>query len=90
MALLPSGRRTANGKSVSNQQGDGTLDLWHCPTCGCTTDWTATDPLLASVTLCLALLTVPRLVQFVVAMPNWRFAIITYQAVIQQPFRPAS
>lgn len=32
------------GSVVSYQQGDRALDLWHCPTCGCTTHWTATDP----------------------------------------------
>jgi hypothetical protein len=23
------------------------MDLWHCPTCGCTTHWTPTDPAYA-------------------------------------------
>ena len=27
------------GAEVSYQQGDRALDLWHCPTCGCTTRW---------------------------------------------------
>lgn len=31
------------GAGVAYQQGDRALDLWHCPTCGCTTHWTATD-----------------------------------------------
>lgn len=30
-------------EGVSYQQGDCALDLWHCPTCGCTTHWTPTD-----------------------------------------------
>ena len=25
-------------------QGDRSLTTWHCPTCGCTTHWTAVDP----------------------------------------------
>jgi hypothetical protein len=29
---------------VSYQQGDRTLDLWHCATCGCITHWTPVDP----------------------------------------------
>lgn len=32
------------GEGVSYQQGDRALDLWHCPTCGCTTHWTSTNP----------------------------------------------
>ena len=35
---------TVSGESVSYQQGDRMLDLWHCPICGCTTHWTPTDP----------------------------------------------
>ncbi|MBA3677537.1 MAG: GFA family protein [Sphingosinicella sp.] len=35
---------TVAGEGVSYQQGDRALDLWHCPTCGCTTHWSATDP----------------------------------------------
>ncbi len=35
---------TVDGEGVSYQQGDRALDLWHCPTCGCTTHWTPTDP----------------------------------------------
>ena len=35
---------TAEGEAVSYQQGDCSLDLWHCPTCACTTHWTPTDP----------------------------------------------
>ena len=35
---------TVEGEGISYQQGDRALDLWHCPTCGCTTHWTATDP----------------------------------------------
>jgi hypothetical protein len=32
------------GHGAAYQQGDRALDLWHCPTCGCTTHWTSTDP----------------------------------------------
>ena len=32
------------GPTVSYGWGDRTLDLHHCPTCGCTTHWTPTDP----------------------------------------------
>ena len=32
------------GDGVAYQQDDRALDLWHCPTCGCTTHWTPTDP----------------------------------------------
>ncbi|HEX9805830.1 MAG TPA: GFA family protein [Alteraurantiacibacter sp.] len=35
---------TVEGEGVSYQQGDRALDLWHCPTCGCVTHWTPTDP----------------------------------------------
>ena len=32
------------GEGVSYQQGDRSLDLWHCPLCACVTHWTPTDP----------------------------------------------
>ena len=35
---------TIAGEGVAYRQGDCALDLWHCPTCGCTTHWTPTDP----------------------------------------------
>lgn len=35
---------SVEGEGVSYQQGDRALDLWHCPTCGCITHWTPTDP----------------------------------------------
>ncbi|MFV0624553.1 GFA family protein [Sphingomonas sp. ac-8] len=35
---------TVLGAGIAYQQGDCALDLWHCPTCGCTTHWTSTDP----------------------------------------------
>jgi hypothetical protein len=35
---------TVEGEGVSYRQGDRTLDLWHCPTCGCITHWTPVDP----------------------------------------------
>jgi len=35
---------TVEGRGVAYQQGDCALDLWHCPTCGCTTHWTPTEP----------------------------------------------
>ena len=31
---------TITGPTVTYQSGDRTLDLHHCPTCGCTTHWT--------------------------------------------------
>ena len=37
-------RVIVSGRGVTYRQGDRALDLWHCPTCGCTTHWTATDP----------------------------------------------
>lgn len=37
------GAVAVDGQGVSYQQGDCALDLWHCPTCGCTTHWTPTD-----------------------------------------------
>lgn len=37
-------RVTVTGTGTAYRQGDGALDLWHCPTCGCTTHWTPTDP----------------------------------------------
>lgn len=38
------GSVSVDGKGVAYRQGDCALDLWHCPTCGCTTHWTPTDP----------------------------------------------
>lgn len=35
---------SVEGEAVAYQQGDRSLDTWHCPDCGCTTHWTATDP----------------------------------------------
>ena len=35
---------TVRGEGVSYQQGDCALALWHCPICGCMTQWTPTDP----------------------------------------------
>lgn len=35
------------GEGVTYQQGDRSLDTWHCQDCGCTTHWTATDPAYA-------------------------------------------
>jgi len=35
---------TVVGEGVAYRQGDCSLDLWHCQTCGCTTHWTAVDP----------------------------------------------
>lgn len=32
------------GEGVAYRHGDCALDLWHCPTCGCTTHWTPVDP----------------------------------------------
>ena len=32
------------GEGVSYQQGDRSLDLWRCGSCGCVTHWTPTDP----------------------------------------------
>lgn len=32
-----------NGVGVGYVQGDATLTLWHCATCGITTHWTALD-----------------------------------------------
>lgn len=32
------------GEGAGYVQGDRMLTLWHCPTCGCITHWTATDP----------------------------------------------
>lgn len=34
----------AAGAGEGYIQGDRMLTLWHCPTCGCVTHWTATDP----------------------------------------------
>lgn len=33
-----------SGDGVGYVQGDASLTLWHCPTCGITTHWTAMDP----------------------------------------------
>ncbi len=35
---------TVEGEGTPYRQGDCALDLWHCPTCGCTTHWTPVDP----------------------------------------------
>lgn len=32
------------GEAKGYIQGDCMLTNWHCPTCGCTTHWTAIDP----------------------------------------------
>ena len=32
------------GSGVGYVQGDATLTLWHCPTCGIITHWTSLDP----------------------------------------------
>jgi hypothetical protein len=32
------------GAGIAYRQGDRTLDMWHCPVCGCMTHWTPTDP----------------------------------------------
>lgn len=37
-------RSTISGEGVGYVQGDATLTLWHCGTCGITTHWTAIDP----------------------------------------------
>ncbi|HYD23359.1 MAG TPA: GFA family protein [Croceibacterium sp.] len=37
-------RVAVEGEGVSYRQGDCMLDLWHCPTCACTTHWTSVDP----------------------------------------------
>src|ERR1700744_971119 len=34
------------GPTVGYQRSDKTLTLHHCPTCGCTTHWSAVDPTL--------------------------------------------
>lgn len=31
------GAAEVTGPGVAYRQGDGALDLWHCPDCGCTT-----------------------------------------------------
>ena len=33
-----------SGKGMGYVQGDATLTLWHCPTCGVITHWTPRDP----------------------------------------------
>ena len=35
---------TIEGEGAGYVQGDCFLTTWHCPTCGCTTHWTAIDP----------------------------------------------
>ena len=35
---------SVEGEEVAYRQGDCSLDTWHCPTCGCSTHWTAVDP----------------------------------------------
>ena len=35
---------TVEGEGTGYAQGDRFLTTWHCPTCGCTTHWTAIDP----------------------------------------------
>ena len=35
---------SVEGEEVAYRQGDCSLDTWHCPSCGCTTHWTALDP----------------------------------------------
>lgn len=35
---------TVEGEGKGYVQGDCMLTTWHCPTCGCTTHWTALDP----------------------------------------------
>lgn len=40
---------TVTGATISYVQGDRTLATHHCPTCGCTTHWTATDPALQRI-----------------------------------------
>jgi hypothetical protein len=35
---------TVKGEGAGYVQGDCFLTTWHCPTCGCTTHWTAIDP----------------------------------------------
>ena len=35
---------TVEGEGAGYVQGDCFLTTWHCPTCGCTTHWTAIDP----------------------------------------------
>lgn len=42
---------SVEGEGVAYQQGDRSLDTWHCPDCGCTTHWTATDPTYARMAI---------------------------------------
>ena len=49
--LLDNGSLTIRGEKKGERDERGyserwyrALDLWHCPTCGCTTHWTPTDP----------------------------------------------
>jgi hypothetical protein len=37
-------RVTVMGEGVGYVQGDKTMTLWHCATCGIITHWTALDP----------------------------------------------
>ncbi|MBW8910992.1 MAG: GFA family protein, partial [Sphingomonas sp.] len=37
-------RVAVTGKGVGYVQGDRTLTLFHCPTCGVITHWSAVDP----------------------------------------------
>ena len=38
------GKVKVTGEPAGYQQGDRFLTTWHCPTCACTTHWTANDP----------------------------------------------
>jgi hypothetical protein len=38
-AYYPPAEVKVTGPTTSYQRGDKTLDLHHCPTCGCTTHW---------------------------------------------------
>ena len=40
---------TVSGSVVGYIQGDRMLTTWHCPTCACTTHWTAINPDYAKV-----------------------------------------
>ncbi len=41
---LPPAQVQVAGEAKGYVQGDCMLTTWHCPTCGCTTHWTAIDP----------------------------------------------
>jgi len=41
---FPPARVRITGSTVAYRWGDKTLDLHHCPTCGCTTHWLPIDP----------------------------------------------